>query len=120
MADSVNPTEPNDEPTKAQPSGEADGNPAVRRALSRAEILAGLTDILARIAGADPESITLDALIIDDVGVDSLGFYEILIEADETMGIKIEEKDLLTFKTVRDIVTYIEQRENARLDDLQL
>lgn len=119
MADSVTPTEPNDEPTKAQPNGEAHGNPAGRRGLDRAEILAGLTEILARIAGADPESITLDALIIDDVGVDSLGFYEILIEADETMGIKIEEKDLLTFKTVRDIVTYIEQRENERRGERQ-
>ncbi|SBO44584.1 acyl carrier protein [Cyanobium sp. NIES-981] len=88
------------------------GDPALRRPLTQAEILRGLKDILARIAGADPDTISLDALIIEDVGVDSLGFYEILIEADETMGIKIEEKDLLTFKTVRDIVTYIEQREN--------
>ncbi|MBE9173278.1 acyl carrier protein [Cyanobium sp. LEGE 06143] len=78
--------------------------------LTEAEILAGLKDILARIAGVDPAGIELDALIIDDVGVDSLGFYEILIEADETMGIKIEEKDLLTFKTVRDIVDYVNAR----------
>nr|WP_228007341.1 acyl carrier protein [Cyanobium sp. LEGE 06143] len=69
-----------------------------------------MKDILARIAGVDPAGIELDALIIDDVGVDSLGFYEILIEADETMGIKIEEKDLLTFKTVRDIVDYVNAR----------
>jgi acyl carrier protein len=78
--------------------------------LTEAEILAGLKDILARIAGVDPAGIELDALIIDDVGVDSLGFYEILIEADETMGIKIEEKDLLTFTTVRDIVDYVTAR----------
>jgi acyl carrier protein len=117
LADSVNPTDSNDELTKVQPTGEAIGSPEARRALNRDEILAGLADILARIAGADPESISLDALIIDDVGVDSLGFYEILIEADESMGIKIEEKDLLTFKTVRDIVNYIEQRENERIHD---
>ena len=91
--------------------GESVGDSSPRRPLTQAEILNGLKEILSRIAGADPEAITPDALIIEDVGVDSLGFYEILIEADETMGIKIEEKDLLTFKTVRDIVTYIELRE---------
>ena len=88
-------------------------NPAAPK-LSRPEILQGLKDILSRIAGVDPETISPDALIIEDVGVDSLGFYEILIEADETMGIKIEEKDLLTFKTVSDIVNYIESKESEK------
>ncbi|MFQ6539619.1 MULTISPECIES: acyl carrier protein [Aphanothece] len=92
----------------------AEGTPTAASSMSRADILQGLRDILARIAGADPDTITIDALIIEDVGVDSLGFYEILIEADETMGIKIEEKDLLTFKTVGDIVSYIEAREHAQ------
>ena len=78
--------------------------------MSRMELLEGIREILARIAGADPSTITPEALIIEDVGVDSLGFYEILIEADESMGIKIEEKDLLTFKTVGDILSYIEKR----------
>jgi acyl carrier protein len=107
LADSA-PLAPND---GLQP---AEGIPTAASSISRAEILQGLKDILSRIAGADPDTITIDALIIEDVGVDSLGFYEILIEADETMGIKIEEKDLLTFKTVGDIVNYIETREVNR------
>lgn len=109
MADSVTP-----ESNEGLSSSEGHPQSDARLPLTEAEILAGLKDILARIAGADPEGIELDALIIDDVGVDSLGFYEILIEADETMGIKIEEKDLLTFKTVRDIVEYV----TARIDDI--
>lgn len=102
MTDSVTP-----ESNEGLPSSEGHLQSNTGLPLTEAEILAGLKEILARIAGADPEGIELDALIIDDVGVDSLGFYEILIEADETMGIKIEEKDLLTFKTVRDIVDYV-------------
>lgn len=109
MAEPVPPAQQNDGlPIAEIPSASSSGGQ-----LSREEILAGLTDILARIAGVSPDTISLDALIIEDVGVDSLGFYEILIEADETMGIKIEEKDLLTFKTVGDIVRYIESREQA-------
>ena len=105
LTDSVTP-----ESNEGLPSSEGHLQSNASLPLTEAEILAGLKDILARIAGADPEGIELDALIIDDVGVDSLGFYEILIEADETMGIKIQEKDLLTFKTVRDIVDYVTSR----------
>ena len=76
----------------------------------RQELHRQLADILERIAGADPASLTPDSRLIEDVGVDSLGFYEILIEADEQMGLKIDEKDLLTFRTVGDVLTYLEAR----------
>lgn len=76
----------------------------------RQELHQQLADILQRIAGADPGTLTPEARLIEDVGVDSLGFYEILIEADEQMGLKIDEKDLLTFRTVGDVLDYLEAR----------
>ena len=54
-----------------------------------------LTDILQRISGADPATITPEARLMEDIGIDSLGFYEILIEADTCFGIRIKEEDLL-------------------------
>ena len=45
---------------------------------------------------------------MEDIGIDSLGFYEILIEADTSFGIRIQEEQLLQFKTVGDIQTYLE------------
>ena len=30
---------------------------------------------------------------MEDIGIDSLGFYEILIEADTCFGIRIQEED---------------------------
>ena len=41
-----------------------------------------LVEILHRISGADPAAITPNARLMEDIGIDSLGFYEILIEAD--------------------------------------
>ncbi|MEB3266043.1 MAG: acyl carrier protein [Cyanobacteriota bacterium] len=76
----------------------------------RQELQQQLSEILQRIAGADPASVTPTARLIEDVGVDSLGFYEILIEADEQMGLKINEQDLLAFRTVGDILDYLEAR----------
>ena len=67
-----------------------------------------LVDILHRISGADPAVITPDARLMEDIGIDSLGFYEILIEADTCFGIRIQEEQLLQFKTVGDIQNHLE------------
>ena len=67
-----------------------------------------LVEILHRISGADPAVITADARLMEDIGIDSLGFYEILIEADTCCGIRIQEEQLLQFKTVGDIQSHLE------------
>lgn len=67
-----------------------------------------LIEILHRISGADPSVITPDARLMEDIGIDSLGFYEILIEADTSFGIRIKEEDLLRFRTVGDIQRHLE------------
>ena len=67
-----------------------------------------LVEILHRISGADPAAITPDARLMEDIGIDSLGFYEILIEADTCFGIRIQEEQLLQFRTVGDIQSHLE------------
>jgi len=67
-----------------------------------------LVEILHRISGADPAAITPNARLMEDIGIDSLGFYEILIEADTCFGIRIQEEQLLQFKTVGDIQRHLE------------
>ena len=51
-----------------------------------------LVEILHRISGTDPALITADARLMEDIGIDSLGFYEILIEADTCFGIPSQRK----------------------------
>lgn len=72
------------------------------------DLQARLIEILQRISGADAEQITAEARLIEDIGIDSLGFYEILIEADECLGIRIAEEDLLRFRTVGDVQQHLE------------
>ena len=50
-----------------------------------------VVDILHRISGADPASITPDARLIEDIGIDSLGYYEIKIEAETCFSTRIQE-----------------------------
>lgn len=72
--------------------------------------------ILQRVSGVEAERIHSGARLIEDIGIDSLGFYEILIEADEAFGIRIPEEALLEFRTVGDIQHYLEsmQRSDAQ------
>lgn len=66
-----------------------------------------LVDILSRISGLDPCLIKPTSRLIEDVGIDSLGYYEILIEAQEHLGVKIKEEELLNFVTVEDIENHL-------------
>ena len=76
--------------------------------LDKQQLEGRLVEILHRISGADPAVITHDARLMEDIGIDSLGFYEILIEADTCFGIRIQEEQLLQFKTVGDIQRHLE------------
>ena len=76
--------------------------------LDKHQLEGHLVEILHRISGADPSVITADARLMEDIGIDSLGFYEILIEADTCFGIRIQEEQLLQFKTVGDIQRHLE------------
>ena len=70
-----------------------------------------LVEILHRISGTDPAIITADARLMEDIGIDSLGFYEILIEADTCFGIRIPDESLLQFRTFVYIQTHLESLE---------
>ena len=83
------------------------------------ELQGRLIDILHRISGADPAVITPEARLMEDVGIDSLGFYEILIEADTNFGIRIKEEELLRFRTVADIQQHLESLSPRRSDGSQ-
>ena len=66
-----------------------------------------LVDIVHRISGADPASITPDARLVEDIGIDSLGYYEIKIEAETYFNILIQEEELLKFKTFGDVQRHL-------------
>ena len=80
------------------------------------ELQGRLIEMLHRISGADPAVITPEARLMEDVGIDSLGFYEILIEADTNFGLRIKEEELLRFRTVADIQQHLESLSPSPVD----
>ena len=65
--------------------------------------------ILARQLRVDPAIVTPEAQIKKDLGADSLDILQLLIRIEDQYGITIPDKALATFKTVGDVVAYLEQ-----------
>ena len=57
----------------------------------------------------DPETITMDTDLIDDIGADSLDVVELIMSLEDEFGIAISDEDAAQLYTVRRIVEYLEK-----------
>ncbi|MBP3568055.1 MAG: acyl carrier protein [Lachnospiraceae bacterium] len=65
-------------------------------------------EIIVDTLSCDEEKVTLEATLSDDLGADSLDAVELNMALEEAFDISIPDEELANFKTVQDIVTYIE------------
>lgn len=56
------------------------------------------------------EKITMESNIISDLGADSLDIVEMLMTLDQEYGIEISDEAAAEFKTVGDIVKFVEAK----------
>ena len=56
-----------------------------------------------------PETITLEAELVGDLGINSLELAELILACEEKFNVTIDDEDLHRFTTVGDIVTYLEE-----------
>ena len=69
-------------------------------------------DVIVETLGCDAEQVTTEASLTDDLGADSLASVELTMALEEAAGISIEDEALSTFKTVGDIMAYLNSRRN--------
>ena len=65
-------------------------------------------DILAEQLEIDPETITMDTNIIDDLQADSLDFVEMVTNIENEFDITITDEKIGDFRTIRQVVEYLE------------
>ena len=60
----------------------------------------------------DPELLRDDALLKDDIGIDSLDFVDIVVLVEENFGFKIKAEEMTKVKTLAQFYDYIEANVN--------
>ena len=63
-----------------------------------------LVAIIAEVLNVDTAEITPDTTFVDDLGVDSLDFFQILIDLEETFDVRIAPEEAEEIVTVGDAV----------------
>ena len=58
----------------------------------------------------DEEKITNDALLKDDMGIDSLDFVDIVVIVEKNFGFKIKLEEMADVKTLSQFCDYIESK----------
>ena len=61
--------------------------------------------------GIDADSISETASLKEDLSVDSLDLFELVMELEEEFGIEIPSEDLENLATVADVAKYIEDHQ---------
>ena len=56
----------------------------------------------------DPEDITMESLLVDDLGADSLDAIDIVMSVEDTFKVEVPDEIIEKIETVGDIVNYIE------------
>ena len=66
-------------------------------------------DALASQFEIEPEKITLDTNLVDDLGADSLDVVELIMNIEDEFGISISDEDAANLYTVSRIVEFLEK-----------
>ena len=71
-------------------------------------VLHKMKDILVEQLECDPEDITMESLLVDDLGADSLDAIDIVMSVEDTFKVEVPDEIIEKIETVGDIVNYIE------------
>ena len=82
-------------------------------AMSRSEIKEKLSDVMKMAVPSDNvdiENITEHTRLVDDIGLSSVGVLYIVIAIEEFFDIRFDDVGFADFKTVCDVIDYIERK----------
>ena len=67
-------------------------------------------EIIVETLCCNTKEVSMEARLSEDLGADSLDAVELNIALEEAFSIKIPDEELLNFKTVKNIVDYIDSK----------
>jgi acyl carrier protein len=70
-----------------------------------------VVQILAEQLSVDPDKITMDSMLEDDLDADSLDAIDIVMSIEDEFGIEVPDEAITDMKSVGDIVNFIENNQ---------
>ncbi len=67
-------------------------------------------DVIVETVGCEAAAVTPEARLNEDRGADSLAAMELIMALEEKLDIEIDDAELDQFKTVNDLVSYLETK----------
>ena len=71
-----------------------------------------IRDIMVEELDLDAEDITMESNFKEDLIIDSLDLFEMVMDVEDKLGIEIPSEYLEKMKTVGDFVKYVEEHKN--------
>ncbi|MDE5859424.1 MAG: acyl carrier protein [Oscillospiraceae bacterium] len=68
-----------------------------------------LKELICNYVDADPDAITPESRFIEDLGFNSYDFMSLLGELEDTLGVTVDENEVLKLYTVKEAVDYLEK-----------
>ncbi len=76
---------------------------------NRDEIFAQLTNTLVDEFDLEPQTITMDATLYDELDLDSIDTVDLVLQLQELIGKKIDPNTFKSVRTIKDVVNAVEQ-----------
>jgi len=80
--------------------------------MSREEIEEKVKGFMVEDLEIDEQDLVADALLKDDLGIDSLDYVDIVVIVDKTFGFKIKPEEMQGVQTLGQFCDYIESKLN--------
>ena len=80
--------------------------------MERTEIEEEVREFLIDDLEVEEDKIAAEALLKDDLGIDSLDFVDIVVIVEKNFGFKIKPEEMAGVKTLKDFCDYIDSKVN--------
>jgi acyl carrier protein len=78
--------------------------------MQRAEIIETVNEFLIDEFEIEESALGPDAHLIDDLGIESLDFVDIVVTIEKEFGFKVKREEITDVRTLNDLYAYIEKR----------
>lgn len=68
-----------------------------------------LKELICNYVDVDPDAITPESRFIEDLGFNSYDFMSLLGELEDTLGVTLDENEVLKLYTVKEAADYLEK-----------